>query len=292
LQTTQYDSSFEVEEHLFLGNQAWIAGNYDEATNQYQKALRINDKEWRGHYGLGNVFFARAVLIAGKVDRSIMAKAIEEYEIAVRLSKYETRRGDAEFAVDVSELFSDLAQAYLYSNDPAKAQEKVAVALDLNDRSATAVRRQGSIYLMQGKTNEAINEYQRSIAINDKDPQTHIALGAAYFQKFRKGYSKESFDKSAEQYKIAADLSPVDGNQVLGKFYYQNAKYAQAITPFEKALALNPKLEEARYELADSYYQTGKKDLARKQYEELVRMGSSKAYLLKQRFPDIAASPR
>jgi tetratricopeptide (TPR) repeat protein len=288
------DPSFKIEAYLFVGNQARDEGQYVEAKRHFGQMLAIDPNEWRAHYGLGNVSFDEAFLARDRNEpvaksKSLMDNAIKEFNLAVDAVNL-NNESDEQEKREVAELYSDLAQAYLQKSDFANAQKWVDKALELNRGCASAIRRQGSIYLSQylvnhneAKLNQALNKYDASLQIESENPLTHRARGAAYFQKFWKTFSVNSqmtefFDKALAEFRKALALKPsfVAAYIDIGQSYFETRQYRQAIDPYRKALELNPLLAARRAELINSYCKLGDRASALREYEALKQLEAQK----------------
>jgi protein O-GlcNAc transferase len=278
-QSSTQDRNFEIEVYIFLGNKARDAGKYDEAEKQYRRALSIDPHEWRAHYGLGNILLDQA-REKEPINKSSVDKAIAEYNLAVQYSKDKSK-------AELAKLHSDLAEAYLSIGETSKAQESVNTAIRLNSNSASAIRRQGNIYFVQQKFEDAIREYKRSLDIEPDNIFTHEALGAAYFS-----LKPSEFENAIQQYKEAVSLRPdyIMGYENIGEAYYQKGDWKNASEWLSKAVVeRNPHLEEVRYKLIYSYCRSGQRNAAREQYEKLKKSNpnSSKVSELKRLCPDL-----
>lgn len=58
----------------------------------------------------------------------------------------------------------------------------------------------------------------------------------------------------------------------LGKFYFLNGKYKEAVEEFQKVLKFNPRNDEAYYSLGLVYETQGKTDDARQMYEKALKI--------------------
>ena len=99
----------------------------------------------------------------------------------------------------------------------------------------------GSLNERQGKQDEALENYQRAIALHP-DPDT---LGTAYLY--------------------------------LGSLYSDQKKYAEAVTSYQESLHLQPKVAHTSYLLGIAYLGLGKKDEAVKVYQNLQLLDKNEA---------------
>ena len=107
------------------------------------------------------------------------------------------------------------------------AQNKAEEAIASNSR--------GIELLKEGKTNEAITEFQKAVQLDPNYVPARQNLGHAYD---RQGRSEEAM----AQYRKAAELDPKSSvvYNNLGVLYDKKGLYDEAIGEFEKALQINP----------------------------------------------------
>jgi tetratricopeptide (TPR) repeat protein len=123
-----------------------------------------------------------------------------------------------------------------------------------------AMIRNGMQLLENGKTDKAIEELSKAVALNSASAKPHNFLGMAFF-------NKKDYLKAGEQFQKAIDI---DGNFAsaynnLGGVDILMEKYDDAIEHFGKAIALDPKNVSAHFGL-------GSLLLLKKQEEEGLRL--------------------
>lgn len=125
------------------------------------------------------------------------------------------------------------------------------------------------------KTPLAEKQYQGALAkvkSTPNDPNSHIDLGWALFQKGQ-------YNEALAEYKKATELDEKNFRAYLnlGLAYRQVEKMDIAITSLQKAVELNPKSYEAHYYLGLTYQTNGKNDqaLAELQVADKLHPGSS-----------------
>jgi tetratricopeptide (TPR) repeat protein len=281
------EPGFKIEAYIFVGNKARGEGKLDEAASHYNRIIEIDSNVWRAYYGLGNISFDRALLARANneplsISDKFFTDAIRNYKLAIDRLQYDEQRENNE----VSELYSDLAQVYLnlfsLPERISEATKAVEEAIRLKPRSASAYRRWGNIFYAQGNLEEAIKKYQQSLEFDPANILTHRALGAIYSSQAAKlsdpVAKKERYAKAEEEFKKVVSLEPdyVEGQEILGRHYFEQKQYKDAIEPYKKAVELlskaaelKPRLVKARLNLALSYYCSGNHAAAQQEYEKL-----------------------
>jgi tetratricopeptide (TPR) repeat protein len=154
----------------------------------------------------------------------------------------------------------------------------------------------GEIFEVQGRTREAVTEYRKAIAKNPKAVNLHYRLGRALALESQYDEALREFEaelglnpadalaeyqvaqilalrqrsaEAAERFEKALTLRPdfVEAMIALAKL-----KPASAIALLEKATALAPRNESARYALLIAYRNAGRTEDAQKQKAELDKL--------------------
>jgi superkiller protein 3 len=118
---------------------------------------------------------------------------------------------------------------------------------------------------------EAMIEFEKSIAINPHNADTHNNLGMAY-------YVKGLFDKAISEYMKALAIEPqfAEAHYNLALAYGAKGIVDKEISEYEKALAVNPNLAEARGNLSLAVKgERGRRKISR---NEPCPCGSGKKY--------------
>lgn len=155
----------------------------------------------------------------------------------------------------------------------------------------------------QKKYEEAIQEYEKALALSPKNVDVHLLLGLSYanFGNLEKAlehiktsvklnpsytpyyylgliYSAQSeFKKALDAFDKALSFNPdsYTAEYQKGLLYTRQKKNEKASLAYERAIELNPNFEEARIALAGEAQREGKKEIAQKQVEELRAMNKT-----------------
>jgi superkiller protein 3 len=98
-----------------------------------------------------------------------------------------------------------------------------------------------------GRYEEAVNDYQKALAINSNSPVAHYKLGLVLT-------IKGSYDRAAVEVRKAIRLMPDAAfHDTLGTVLSHQGKYEEATSEYEKAIALDPDLSRAHSNLCGVY---------------------------------------
>ena len=122
-------------------------------------------------------------------------------------------------------------------------------------------------------TNEAINAYNISLAIEPKDMKVHVNLIALLIEKNRLHDIFQSFRKA-----IKINPQSHEVFNTLGEFFHQRKKYQAAIMLFERALSSAPKSAILLNNIGISMMQQGQIDKAMVYFQQAVESDVNFAY--------------
>ena len=132
--------------------------------------------------------------------------------------------------------------------------------------------RLGSVRLIEGKTADARQAFQKAIQLHSE-----IALG---YVALAKSYLKEGED--AEAAKILSDArKKLPPDFALDYFYglelLRLQRNSEAVSVLENAVHLGPAVPEAHYELGRAYFELGENDRARGEFERTIQLAPQDA---------------
>jgi tetratricopeptide (TPR) repeat protein len=199
------------------------AGNYQEAIEQFERALRLKPDDADAHNNFGT-----ALLRQGRVE-----DAIRHYEQVVQL---EPNNAQAYFNLGVA-----LERAGKLQN----AIDQYRRALQIEPESAETHANLGNALFETGKLQEAIDQYQEALRIKPDYADAHNNLGGTLFRLGRVSEAVAHFEQ-------ALRLAPgmVETHYNLGVALEQAGRTAEAIQQYEQVLRLKPDSAEAQGRLA------------------------------------------
>ncbi|MBF0103507.1 MAG: tetratricopeptide repeat protein [Desulfobacterales bacterium] len=135
---------------------------------------------------------------------------------------------------------NNMGDVYAKRGDFQKAAESFALATQLNPRYADAYHNLANTYKDMGKFDLAIQNYNKALEINPDIWQTYQGLGVVY-------YLQKDMPKALEYMEKAKSMYPIDSGlrTNLGIMYLEVGKKDLARQEFTEALKLNPNNQKA-----------------------------------------------
>jgi adenylate cyclase len=216
----------------------------------------------------------RAVFGTGNVRENI-EKAVDLFERALALdsSSVATQSGLAN-ALTHRAAHKDPAAAAV---DVRRAEELIAQALAASPSDSYTHRTKGFLLRFTRRCEEAIPEFEISLAANRNDPYTLLQLSIC---KYLTGGSDREAIALAEQ---AIRLSPRDPSMGwcytwIGFVHFLQSRVDEAIAWLEKGRSLDPKAWNTRHFLAAAYGFKGERERARAELAEAKKLIGSHRY--------------
>jgi adenylate cyclase len=246
----------------------------DDVTQQIVGALSVNltegDRKRLAPEHPGNMeaydYFLRG--------RELWHRLTKETNIAARDLLQRAIELDPKFAS--SHAFLALTHALDYVNgwSPSppssreQAEEVATRAVALDDRDPWAHWALGLVNLYMRRHAEAISEAQRAIALNPNFAEGHVSLGEALHYSGRSDEALTYFDRAKVLNPYFPDV--LLHFQALASF--QLGRYEEAVGLLKQRLTRNPVTDVSRALLAASYGHLGRFDEARAAWQEVLRV--------------------
>jgi tetratricopeptide (TPR) repeat protein len=155
--------------------------------------------------------------------------------------------------------------ALLHQGRVDEAVEHFQKALALQPESAAFHGGLGAAYYKIGRVDEAINQCQKALQIDPDYAEAQFDLGCNLFQKGRVDEAIIHFQKALE---IEPDFAEAHNN--LGNSLLQIRRVNEAITHFQKALAIKPDYAEAHNDLGYTLFRIGRVNEAITHFQRAV----------------------
>lgn len=282
----------------------------DAATDQFDKALKLDPRNAMAHSGKAMVLFNRLQSSSETVIKSkdsILKQAEDECKAGLQIDpgmpeahytlgmiyKDQGRLDEAvnEFneatKIDpqYSEAFSGLGIAKLNQGDTAGAANAFKQAISLNSGNSTAHYGLGTAYLRQGQYDDAIKELNTSLYQYPNSAPARLSLGQAYAGQGNSVAAIKEFQQSIS-------IKPENAQAYLGiaDIREQRGDLEHAIAEARSGLELMPNNQDLHQRIADDSLRLEKLDDAIKEYKGVLdtnpanaqaAKGLTRAYYLK-----------
>ncbi|MFH1429119.1 MAG: tetratricopeptide repeat protein [Candidatus Margulisiibacteriota bacterium] len=157
----------------------------------------------------------------------------------------------------------------IYHNDNFKDQVHFwKNAVDTSPHSPLAHRNLGAMYYLEGKYDNAEQEFKRSIHLNPYESMAHNNLGLIYANQGK-------YREAEEEYKKELTYNPNYDNAFfnMGLLYYKTGRIQEAAILWRKAIEINPNYVDAYQNLAVYYVNMNNLNEARYYIGQVINRG-------------------
>ncbi|MBC8286107.1 MAG: tetratricopeptide repeat protein [Nitrospinae bacterium] len=131
-----------------------------------------------------------------------------------------------------------------------------------------------SVYLDQGRLDEAEEEYLKTQALRPGHFSSKIGLSSVYNQKGLYDQAVSLLEQAVQENITSSDPGFALARLNLGELYGKTGKIADAITEWEAALKIDPSLLPAHFNLGTAYMMTGKLESAENAFKHCLKLNS------------------
>lgn len=164
-----------------------------------------------------------------------------------------------------------LGQTLLEQKDSVGAKNLYQKSLTQNGNAPLLLAGMGQIELMEGKANDARQRFETAITLTKgKDIDAFNAVGRANV-KARTGDANYAIEK-LNQATAVKNFKDPQTYLIMGDAYRKLIDGGNSVQSYNKALALDPKLAEAKYKIGKVYLTQGNKDYFLPAFEEAVQL--------------------
>ncbi len=222
-------------------------GNLDQALDLFRRAVAANPRHRFGTFARNQM----ALILAkqGKIPEAL--RVFEEVQ-----------------GIDLKNTFARLWTGILRLKQGEMDRAFVAFqeVTRIDSQNADAYYYMGAIYSFRRNRRMAIEFLKKARDANSDEATTHFRLAQAF-------HNADMVENALLEYQRTLDLNPryTKAMNSMGWIYYNRNQFDRAVGLWGKALLLNPKDREARFNLAKAYndaawrrHQAGKRDEARR----------------------------
>lgn len=148
-------------------------------------------------------------------------------------------------------------------------------AISISQNHSLSYYNRGNAYIHKGDLDSAINDFNKSIDINPTFTNAYHSRGNAYLLNNRK------LDKAISDFNMAIQI---DKNYSLayysrGSIYIDKEEWDKAILDFDKAIEINPTFANAYFNRAIAYHNTCRNDEAKNDLEKVLELSNDSRIL-------------
>jgi len=222
-----------IEEYYEKGMEYSVAGKFEEAQQEFKKALEIDP-------------FYIAVENCLEATEDVL-----EQKIKIETALY---------------LFNGIVYANKGMLDEAIALYQKAI--EINPEYAGTYYNLGAVYFSKGMLDEAAAELEKAIEINPNYVDAYTSLGVVYINKGMFDEADVLWKKAIE---INPEYAGAHYN--LGAIYFRKGMLDEAAAELKKAIEINPKYADAHNNLVIVYYFMEEYELAVKHCDIVIELG-------------------
>jgi serine/threonine protein kinase/Tfp pilus assembly protein PilF len=260
-----------------------IAGNPQAALKEFSDAVQADPRFAMGYAGLAEAQWA---MYSNTNDKTWADKAIESTATAVKL---EPNRPAVRYAAALT-----LFRSGRYED----ARQELERAIALQPTSEEAMRLLGRVLMRLGRVDEGMARFKQALSIRPNSVPLHTEMGLALYNASRYNEALAAFERAiaispnssvsltqagaASQamgdnaralayYEKATAIQPrAETFSSMGTIYYGQGEYQKAANAYEAALLIRPLGSTTHRNLGDAYTRLGRKDDARRAYQQAV----------------------
>jgi len=256
--------------------------DFAEAEKYLKEAAAIRPGDALNHYNLG-IAYLRQKKNAEAMEELSKAESLGENDAAMlegigeayfsmknydkSLELYNRVRKTNERNVKI---LSRIAEIHYEKGDLDNAYElyrKITVLEPATENARVAYLNMGNIMDDAQRFDDAIEAYQKALAISPKDDAAFYNLGIAYKHAGKPELAITAWRKASEL--DAGDPAPL---VAIADYYYERGHYDLAETEYRKIAGRWPQIQEPHFKMGTMYYKRGNYDYAMNAYNKVIEI--------------------
>ncbi|HEU4709997.1 MAG TPA: tetratricopeptide repeat protein [Pyrinomonadaceae bacterium] len=260
-----YPARVDVRSNLGAAYSA--LGQYEQAIEQYKRALVIDSTNYAIRFNLAMAYYKAAWFTESAAELERFLKAVPNSPQTINaqlvLADCNVRLGDYKKVIAALSPLADsdpsnrtlayLLGSALIGDGQLERGQAIIDRLFRHEDSAEAHLLMASILLLADDAQNALKEAQRAIELNPKLPTLQAWHGRVLM---RLGDTEKA--KTAFRNELASNANDFDSNLYLGILLRQDKETQEALSHLKRAIQLRPREQYARYHLAAVYAAAGK----------------------------------
>lgn len=168
---------------------------------------------------------------------------------------------------DYADAYINRGNTYYDKGEYDRAIENCDKAIELNPKDPDAYNNRGITYDNKGEYDHAIEDYDKAIELDPKDPEAYINRGNAYYNKGEYDCAIEDCDKAIE-----LDLNDPDAYNNRGYLYNAKGEFGKAIVSLDESIGLDKEYSLARINRGIAHHSLGDIESALSDFDAAVRL--------------------
>jgi len=250
--------------YIGLGGAYERLGKPQDAENTYKKIVQLRPTYWRGYNLLGGFYLRQA-----------------QYDDAAKMFQKVIERTPESFRG-----YANMGAAYLYEGKYAEAIQPLEQSLAIR-ATADTYSNLGTAYYYQHRFADAVAAYEKALQFDDKDYTNWGNLGEAYYLIGEISKARHAFQKGVDLAKESILVNAHDPVLLrnLSNYYAMLDDRAEALKYLDQAIAQSKSDKDALFSAAVVYDRLGDTGLALEWLSKALRAGYSAQMALQQ--PDL-----
>ena len=262
--------------HFFLAEIFYNRGLGEEALRFLRRSIDLNPANPDAHYlagfilgDLGHVEEAREANRRAVALNPALTRAQANLSLESRRSSSDSASaatGDAHSNARSGSPHLTLGLALRLKGYHAEALRECRAALDAGEDPAAALEAIASLHLLMGQPHQALDAYDRCLAVTADNPRIWNQRGIALYMMGRSNDAEESF-----RHCVQADAAYAPAHNNLGALLWDAGNAREATNSFRRASRGDRPLPAARLNLALALFRQGHFQLALDAYRNVLR---------------------
>ena len=196
------------------------------------------------------------------LERDDLEKAIDLFNEAYTLDKTN------KFAIQgLSDAYTRQGNEFLEKEETLKAKFYFEEAVKFDDRNATAYAGLGEVFDTLEQSGEAIQNYEKALALNAELTEIYSSLGILYYQAGEIAKAENLLTKA-----LAVNPDNAETQYFLGLIRYKQNRYAEAQTALLRSGQMEANNAEVHYYLGEVYDKLNQPNEAIAEYQKAVQL--------------------
>ena len=293
--------------HLFAGLEAQATGRWEDAVEEYRRAVEQDPTNGVNHQALANALEASGDL-EGAIEEYRLAASLlpGDAMVRVQLSRALVARGGVtgeatevyrravELAPELKEARTGLASLLiLQERNLEEATEHLNAALEIDPEDLGARFQLAQVLILSGEPDDAVEELERVLAVDPLRPEVLLNYGQALARSGRSSEARATFQELLQQ--RATDVVRAVAHKELAEIATAEGLDEQALEHWQEAMSLAPEQAPVGLGYAQALAVAGRHEEALAVYEtillsnpqdEAALLGQARAFVAAGQIPE------